>query len=199
MTDERRIERMAGCACLGKALLGSTVIMLLSVACISFLRDCKMGRPPRNGWSLRAKATIKDLKTSIETFNAEYGALPTADTGKNTDHQLRSRGQLINELCLSANAKLNFKKILFIELPIARNQKDGIWQNGSEWVLGDHWGEPFYIILDTNEDNVIANPEFGADQSDPKYAEKCRNSPPPPTLPAKVIIYSSGPDRDPKT
>lgn len=142
---------------------------------------------------------MKDLKISIESFKAEYGLFPIAAASTTTDHHLRSRGQLIDELGPSANAKLNFKKILFFELPMSRNQMDGIWQNGSEWVLGDHWGEPFYISLDTNEDNVIANPEFGADQSDAKYAEKCRISPPPPTLPTRVIIYSSGKDRDPKT
>jgi hypothetical protein len=50
-----------------------------------------------------------------------------------------------------------------------------------------------------NENNVITNPEFGADQSNPDYAKNYQNYPPSATLPATVIIYSSGPDRDPKT
>ena len=94
---------------------------------------------------------------------------------------------------------LNPKKIKFIDLLIAKNHKFGLWQDGNEWVLSDFWDEPYYIILDTNDDKVIANPEFGADQSESKYAEKCRNNPPPPTLPSEVITYSSGPERDPKT
>ena len=94
---------------------------------------------------------------------------------------------------------LNPRKIKFIDFLVAKARKHGLWQDGDEYVLSDLWGEPYYIVLDTNGDNVITNPEFGADQSDPKYAEKCRNSPAPPTLPSRVLIYSSGKDRDPKT
>lgn len=159
-----------------------------------------MRAPKGDRGILRTKAAMKDIKISIETFKIEYGVPPISATNALADdYHLRTRGSLIDELCLSDNAKLNFKKIKFIDLPMARGRNDGLWQDGSEWVLSDLWGEPYYIILDTNEDKVIANPEFGADQSNPKYAEKCRNSPPPPTLPAEVIIYSSGADRDPKT
>lgn len=198
MTDERRIDRMTGCACLGKGLLGGVSITVLGFACLFFLRDCMMWRPSETGGSMKTRRMIRDIKISIESFKIEYESYPTAAANAD-DHHLESRGGLIDELCLSDNAKLNFKKIKFIDLPMARGRNDGLWQDGSEWVLSDLWGKPYYIILDTNKDKVIANPEFGADQSNPKYAEKCRNSPPPPTLPAEVIIYSSGPDRDPKT
>jgi len=66
------------------------------------------------------------------------------------------------------------------------DHKNGLWQDGEEWVLSDLWGEPYYIVLDTNEDNMIANPNLGAAKSLSQ-------------IPARIIIYSSGKDRDPKT
>ena len=56
----------------------------------------------------------------------------------------------------------------------------------AEIVYQDRWGEPYYIVLDTNKDGVIGNPEV----KDELLSE---------ILPHRVLIYSSGPDRDPKT
>jgi len=192
MNNGRRIDRMLGCACLGKGILSGVSIIVLGFACLFIMRDCMMWAPKGDGGILRAKVVIRDIKISIESFKIEYDVYPISVTNADDNH-LRSRGSLIDELCLSDNAKLNLKRIKFIDPPMARGCNHGLWQDGSEW------GEPYHIILDTNEDKQITNPEFGADQSDPKYAAKCRYIPPPPTLPAEVIIYSSGPDRDPKT
>ncbi|MFZ2278641.1 MAG: hypothetical protein WAW39_12615 [Prosthecobacter sp.] len=94
---------------------------------------------------------------------------------------------------------MNPKDIVYLSLPQAQDRKNGLWHDGSEWVLSDLWGEPYYVVLDTNGDGSLAKPEFGADQSDAEYERRCRMLPPPATLPLKVLIYSSGPDRDPKT
>lgn len=94
---------------------------------------------------------------------------------------------------------LNPREIKYAEFPTARNRKRGLWQDGEEWVLIDFWGEPYYIILDTNDDLEIANPEFGARASDPKQADFDLKHPQPKMLPLTTAIYSSGPDRDPKT
>jgi hypothetical protein len=185
---------------MGKFLLGTVALVVLSLFCFFNLQHCFMSDYPRNRDILRTRAMMKDLKISFEAFEIEYEEYPIAlAVGKNEDSALRSRGPMLNELSLFDGAKHNFKKIKFLDLPAAKDRKYGLWQDGDEWVLSDLWGEPYYIILDTNGDNMIANPEFGADQSDPDYAKRCRSSPPPPTLPSRVIIYSSGPDRDPKT
>lgn len=202
MNDERRIDRMAGCSCLGKIILGAFGILVIGLVCPFNLRHCFMSNypHPRESDFLRNRALIKDVKISLESFAIEYGKFPIASAAeRNGDFALSSRGPMLEELCFFNAAKLNFKKIKFIDLPLAKNHKLGLWLDGSECALIDTWGEPYYIILDTDKDNVITNPEFGADLSNPEYAERCRNSPPPTKLPAKVIIYSSGADRDPKT
>ena len=142
---------------------------------------------------------LRDLKRAIQTYDEEYDTFPVLVTDSSgTDLLIRSRGVILQVLEGIDSAALNHRTIKFIELPMVRNQKFGLWKDGSEWVLSDSWGEPYYIVFDTSKDDKIANPEFGANQTDPTYAEKCKLNPPP-TLPAEVIIYSSGPDRDPKT
>lgn len=144
-------------------------------------------------------AAIKQLKDGITVFEMDSAHFPIPEPGwHGPDVSLRSRGPIVPAL-LGQDATLNPKDVKFIDFPNAVAHKNGLWQDGAEWVISDLWGEPYYIALDTNGDGKIANPEFGADQSDAEYAKRCRMLPPPATLPLKVIIYSSGPDRDPKT
>ena len=82
---------------------------------------------------------------------------------------------------------------------MAKNQELGLWLDGSDWVLTDRWGEPYYIVLDTNRDGTLTNPEFGAAVLDTNYAKRVESEPPPAELKDIVAIYSSGADRDPKT
>lgn len=201
MNDERRIDRMAGCSCLGKGMLTAAAVVL-AVFFLLNLNRCFYATDS-DGWPsgryLEVLSAAKDLQIAISIYEGEYQKFPIAAANKTDDIHLRSRGQLVTEIVLLEGAKLNLKQIKFIEPRLAKNRKNGLWQDDADWVISDAWGEPYHIILDTNEDNMITNPEFGADQSDPKYAKKCRLTPPSPTLPSEVLVYSSGPDRDPKT
>lgn len=196
MNDERRIDRMAGCACLGKFMLG-LVAVALAVYCVLNLNRCFMTICYAPSGDQRM---LRDLKIAIAAYEVENNRFPILEPGSpGLDVSIRSRGIMLPILSGEKDAVLNPKTIKFIDLPPAKDRKRGLWQDNTEWVLSDSWGEPFHIVFDTSKDGKITNPEFGANQSDPKYAEKRRRSPPPPTLPAKDIIYSSGPDRDPKT
>ncbi|HRH98462.1 MAG TPA: hypothetical protein PLB55_21150 [Prosthecobacter sp.] len=143
---------------------------------------------------------VRDLKIAITAYVVESNRFPILEPASpGLDVSVRSRGIMLPILGGKEDAVLNPKSIIFIDLPRAKDRKFGLWQDGSEWMLSDVWGEPYHIIFDTSEDNVIANPEFGADQTDPTYAEKCKLNPPPATIQSSVLIYSSGKDRDPKT
>jgi hypothetical protein len=142
---------------------------------------------------------IKHLQIGITAFEMDSAHFPIPKSDwHGPDVSLRTRGPIVPAL-LGQDATLNPKDVKFIDFPNAVAHKNGLWQDGAEWVISDQWGEPYYIVLDTNGDGKIANPEFGAEQSDAEYAKRCRMLPPPATLPLKVLIYSSGPDRDPKT
>lgn len=148
---------------------------------------------------LQPGTILKDIKYALLSYELDYQHFPLpAPERHGPDVSLRSRGPMLTAL-IGEDAALNPSGIKFIDFPAAKNRKDGLWKDGAEKVLSDLWGEPYYIVLDTNKDGLIANPEFGADQSDSAYAKRCRANPPPATLPLKVLIFSSGPDRDPKT
>ncbi|MCX6851606.1 MAG: hypothetical protein NTY98_22115 [Verrucomicrobia bacterium] len=182
MTDERRTHRMAGCACLGKGLLAAGVLAL-AVLWLNqglFMTD-------QGGIHLLVRSAVKDLKNALDQYKADYNHFPLpASSAPNLDLSLRSRGPILPALLGEETGGLNPKKVKFLDLPMARNRKSGLWQDGAEWVLSDRWGEPYYIVLDTNKDGQIANPEVGSEHL-------------PAMLPVEIIIYSSGPDCDPKT
>ncbi|WP_395752237.1 hypothetical protein [Prosthecobacter sp.] len=157
---------------------------------------------------LEAKEIITNLREGISLYHVDYNRypLPSSDisTSSGKDISIRSRGPMLpwligNENAPQTGAQLNPKDISYIRLPKARNRTSGTWQDGDEMVLSDPWGQPYYIVLDTSDDKQTANPEFGADLSDPDYAELCRAFPPPAILRLEILVYSSGPDRNPKT
>jgi len=183
MNDERRIDRMRGCACLGKFML-VIIAAALAIYCVLNLNQCFMTSCYAPSGDQR---TVRDLKIAITAYAVETNRFPILQSDSpGLDLSTRSRGLMLPILSGQTDAVLNPKTIRFIELPMAKNRKGGLWNDGGEWMLGDIWGELYYLVLDTNEDNVITNP-------DPDAARAL------PQIPAEVLVYSSGPDRDPKT
>ncbi|MFZ2278640.1 MAG: hypothetical protein WAW39_12610 [Prosthecobacter sp.] len=151
------------------------------------------------GPKLQPATVLREIKYGLLSYEAEYQHFPIPESGwHGPDATLRTRGVILSALT-GKDTTLNPHEIKFTDFPPAKDRKFGLWKDGAEWVLSDLWGEPYYIVLDTNGDGSLANPEYGADQSDSRYAERCRNNPPPATLPLRVLIYSSGKDRNPKT
>ena len=60
----------------------------------------------------------------------------------------------------------------------------------------DLWGQPYYVLLDTNGDKQVMNPDLN--NSDPAIAQNTI-SPPPQMLPTEIAIYSIGLDKTPQT
>ena len=139
---------------------------------------------------LRVKGVIADLRAALLSYETDFHRFPIQENGKPAEDAVtRSRGILLQVLQGENISMLNPREVRYAEFPTAQESKRGLWQDGTEWVLSAPWGEPFYITLDTNKDDQVPNPEFGARTSDPT----------PEKLPLIVAIYSSGPDRDPKT
>lgn len=182
--SETQINRMAGCARLGKwmlyALLAGIAVSLMYRGCSRMMSRTESGR-----WD-GVKSTMKDLTIATGNFRTEYNRFPLpAPIDETKDMFLRSKGAMFAAL-LGQDDKLNPRKIKFADLPLAKDQKNGLLEENKEWVLVDRWGEMYYLGLDTNGDNRIDNPE----PEGPKA---------PAFLNTSMMVYSSGPDRDPKT
>lgn len=174
---DAQISRMAGCAKLGGCLLKIALLLLI----VGGIYRCSPILSSGGHYS-PAKSIMKDLQVATGHFRTEYNRFPLPmPIDDKADMTLRSRGAWIAAL-LGEEDSLNPRKIKFIDLPQARDGKRGLLKEGSEQVLVDPWGEPLYVIMDTNLDNRIIDPEDAAK-----------------LLHGTVFIYSSGPDRDPKT
>lgn len=124
---------------------------------------------------------------AILSYQIDYNHLPApTPVSHSSDMTIRSSGLLMSALLGKEASALNPRVIKFFDGPFDSDSKYGLWQDGNEWVLRDRWGESYYIVLDTNNDGKLANPDPDAAKTAPEILES-------------VLIYSSGPDRDPKT
>lgn len=183
--------------------LGCTVLLAIFVTAVATFSGYVYLFPEHYIQSLHwpnVKPTISGLRVAFLTYKDEYNRFPVPDSdSRSLDLSIRSRGQMLLALIGAEATELNPHGIQFLELPMAKNRELGLWLDGSDWVLTDRWGEPYYIVLDTNRDGTLTNPEFGADVLDSKYAKRVESEPPPAELKDIVAIYSAGADRDPET
>lgn len=170
----------------------AALIILADYGCRRVLSDVRLNR---------LRWDMKRITKSMEAYKAVYGHWPNvpAITSKE-DAACRSRGDFI-ECLLGEEESQNPRKIRFLDFHLARNGTSnglveayvGNGTNPEPAKIIDLWGEPLYIILDTNNDGEIANPEAGRQTG---WFNKLVA---PATLRLPAVIYSSGPDRDPKT
>ena len=192
---------------------GFTLIELLVVitiiAVLAGLVTAQASKMMENGRRLQVQTVLKDLRLAIASYQVDYNRWPVnssllsaASSGQDvqalpTDENSGIVGALTT-LTSSAPAgggggavNLNPKGIKFIDLPIARNGKFGLVNAQPPYRLVDLWGTVYYVLLDTNGDLQVANPDLG--NSDPKISANAI-SPPPKMLPLEVAIYSWGQD-----
>jgi len=132
---------------------------------------------------LPTKEKMKDVQVATGHYRTEYNRIPFPSTIPERDMEVRTQGTWIAALMAEYDA-LNPRQIELLSLPSALEKRDGIYQdNNGEWVLTDPWGEMYYAIFDADYDGSIFNPETMKTEPESR----------------SVILYSAGPDRDPKT
>lgn len=165
----------------GRKLQVQTVLKDLRVAITSYQVD--YNRWPVNPTLLSAASSGQDVQALPTDENSGIvGALTTLTTSSSGGSGGGSGGGTVN---------LNPKNIKFIDLPIARNGKFGLMNAQPPYRLVDLWGTVYYVLLDTNGDLQVTNPDLN--NSDPKISANAI-SPPPKMLPLEVAIYSWGAD-----
>lgn len=137
---------------------------------------------------VKALAVIKDLQVGIKGYLTEYNHYPSEVTD-NDDKIETNSGDLIPILLASENqTTLNGRGIKFVDLPMGRNGKGGlIGESVDNYQLLDEWGEPYTVIMDTNSDEKVENPDL--QNEDSKISSQAS-----PELPVGVAIYSLGPN-----
>lgn len=166
------------------------VVLLFIFVFILMLLTPRSG-PVRISLNLRVKATMKDMQVALGYFKTEYQHMPVSSL---ETQFLRTEGTLLMAL-LGQEKGANPRHIKFIDLPPALAGKYGLtgMQSDASTALVDPWGEMYYLLLDVDGDNRIPNPEQRANAA---FKSNTRE---PEFLNASVILFSSGPDRDPNT
>jgi hypothetical protein len=136
----------------------------------------------------------KDLRIALEYYRIEYGHFPGQPIqNQATDVRLTTVGPLVDCL-MGEESDWNPKGIKFIDFPDARDGKFGylpaVGDIPSQVV--DSRGQPFVILLDTDGDQQISNPDIT--NADPAVSRSF-TSPPPEFLPASVLVFSLGQDK----
>ena len=199
---DRQIDRMAGCASMG-LWIWKWVVRLLLVLALMYLAISLFYVLFWSKWQetslqkFRAKVTLRELRVGLGHCRMEYDKLPIEP---HESRIIRSDGELLFSL-LGNKTAANPREIRFIDPPVARdginNGLVGYYGSGEETPedisLVDPWGERYYLMLESTGDNRIPNPERL-----PGAKGKATQSAPE-SIPASAIIFSSGPDKDPKT
>lgn len=193
--------------------------LLVVVTIIAILAGLVMSQGPKimeDARKLQVQTVIKDLRLAIGSYQVEYNrwpvnssmlssgssgediqAFPTDENSGMVDALLStSSSSGSNSGGGSGSTNLNPKDIKFIDLPIAKNGKFGLVNPQPPYKLVDLWGTPYRVLLDTNGDKQVQNPD--QNNSDPSISQNT-SSPPPQNLPSEIAIYSYGKDLMPTT
>ena len=195
---------------------GFTLIELLVViTIIAILAGLVMSQANKliaDGRKLQVQTVIKDLRVAITSYQVEYNRYPvnpallgSASSGQDiqalpTDETSGIVTALTSITTSTSGgggggggttSNLNPKDIKFIDLPIAKNGKYGLVNAQPPYKLVDLWGTVYYVLLDTNGDKQVANPDLK--NSDTKISAN-PISPAPQMLPVEIAIYSWGQD-----
>ena len=153
--------------------------------------------------TMRIKATMKDIQVAIGHYRTEYNRFPVdlsgASGGEDIDPILTDGSNSIITVLMAGagldpSTGMNKRGIKFIDLPIAKNGASfGVVDSsggtgGADLKLVDLWGMPYQILLDTNYDNRIVNPD--ATNVDQRISARA-----PQYLSSSSAVQSYGPDK----
>lgn len=170
-----RRSRVVGCL----ILLG--IVLLLGGVALVVLTPLLVNKTLQKADETRTKSDMMDIKMALKNFQLEYSSFPVPlDSNSQKDLESRTQGNFLAAL-LGTDAIFNNRGIKFVDFKPATKDTSGLVEKQGETQLLDKWGEMYYVILDTNRDGKVADPETLAELNVP------------------IAIYSSGPDRDPKT
>jgi hypothetical protein len=133
------------------------------------------------------QATIKDFLIGLRTFHTEYGHWPIAlESPPHDSLELPMAGALLKSL-IGQETKTNPRGIVFLEPPTAKRGVNGLLQMGQDLSYVDSWGQPLRVVLDTDLDGWVINPD--TKNTDPAIRNEA-----PARLEETMLVYSSGED-----
>lgn len=152
---------------------------------------------------VKVRAVLMDLRNGIDQYQTDYNQFPIGSNmqGANGEDvvELLTDGSnpLVDALlgvppASSGMPDLNPKRTPYCQFPPAHNDRHGLVGTARPYKLNDMYGQPYHILLDTNGDNQVKNPD--AVNAEAKISQNQAAY-----LPMKVGVYSCGKDQLPHT
>ena len=140
----------------------------------------------RNAKKQQANVLCNAIKNAVKGYYSEYSKFPLPAEGTATETTALRTDATIVPALLGTNTQLNPRTIKFLPdlKQVEPGGANGLIVDGEEVSVVDPWGEELYIMMDVDGDTKIENPDSGSAST---------------TLYQDVIVYSSGPDKDPMT
>lgn len=165
------------------------VVILAIILILTLLLVPVPHRLPPNGEKVQAQNTAYNLKNAISSYYTEYRRYPVS--AKDVDALLHSDHELMDVLLGSdqsgSSDGLNPRKIAFYIGKSAKPMENGRFRKGvtldgyGAGELWDPWGNHYRILLDSDLDNGVDNPDYSAGLT---------------RLPESILVWSAGPDGD---
>lgn len=146
----------------------------------------------------RHREEMQKVQKALIEYEKQNGRLPGGLKKSDEDTITRTSGAFLYHL-LQLDVPDDVRPLM--DWPLAKNSESfGLVFRGSydhptpdSVSLLDVWGEPYHVIVDTNFDEQVSNPE--ANRKSGWFSSYV----PPATLPTRSAIFSSGPDKNPST
>ncbi len=141
------------------------------------------------GQILETRTLLTNIQTAVQQYFTEYHRMPVED-GSEEPVRL-NQGSPVVAILLGDQAgpgRANPAGIPFLQANPARNGRHGLIENaGAPPSLVDRWGNPLYLLMDSDRDGRVPNPDRA--NRDPGIAADA-----PPHLRTRVAVFSAGPD-----
>ncbi len=179
------------------------LVVITLIAILASLAAAQIIKVIDDANRVKVLAVVMELKSGIDAYQLDYNRFPidlntASGNGEDAPAMLTDgRNACVDALmgippATNGGTDLNPKRTPFSNFSTAKNDRHGLVGTARPYKLHDMWGQPYHILLDTNGDNQVKNPD--AANADPKIAQNQAAS-----LVAKSAVYSCGKDKTPLT
>jgi hypothetical protein len=180
MKSEARPAYMKRGSITGWVIIGLLLILVAGFVVSSFRGSLVMDNSP----STSARTAAQAMANAVNQYAEEYGHLPPLPHSR-SDHDTETSSGAEEKLVFILSGKghaANPGRMNFLgDFKDAVESADGLVRAGDTAALMDPWRLPYHILLDTDGDGVIKDPESGS------------------PVHRKVLVWSAGKDGDFKT
>ncbi len=165
------------------------LVVITIISMLASLISTAVMKVMDNAQRVRAHAALSDIVTAVNNYHSEYNRYPLS-SGDNSEEPVRlSAGSPMLKILLGGNeGKMNPKGSTYLQAPMAKNGAGGLFGTEGSQALNDPWGEAYEVVVDSNFDNKISNPD--ARNEDPALSNNV-----PHDLVFGVIASSYGKDK----